>query len=919
MTWRLIRTRLGACLLVAAMFFTPTALAGADIDSDGGSVAVSLEASTPESGELKPLIVEEPSIPVIEAPSSVIDDDSVSPSVPDDPEASVVEEPVSPTVEDPAHPITEVPMTALGDTPESGLPVDASTVGMMVIDTPEDFVAASIDAADVCAIEGVGFASLDAAINAAVSGQTITMLKSVTHTSPIVITGKNLTFDLTEGSITIDTSSVVNSYALEVSNAIITLTGAGYLDVKGEIRGVYAKNATVTVRYASALWGTGAYGTGTNITVNDDAIAKGQAARGADAMQGGHITAKNVIGEALHSRGAEASTGGSVTVTQHATGVEYGVNAYTDGVITVGGNAVATGVGGIGAWAQTGGKVTIDGEVLGETEYYVKINTVNKRSTEFIPVTTKPGYRTFTDGTSTVWVEGEPVVENVCAIGDVEYPTINDALKDVTGTAEDPTVIRLLTSINHVGTLRIGGLNVVFDLAGFNLNVDGDSNGGLEVHSGSVGYTGSGAFVVRGNEYSLAVTDGGIATVTGILVPTDYTIGAYAGGDGSRIVVNGDIRTVSPSGRRSGALAVGDNASIVFNGTVYLEGSNTVGVSAGSGGKIRVHVDSGEAISVHGELSCGIDSWYGGEVVVGSGLVSVNGIDSTAVYSSGGTVQVRGISVSGIYAFAVTVYDFGDVTVLGDIDVNGSNSAGINAMVGEGAGGTVYVRGIITVDGADSLGVVAHSRSNNIGFKSSVVIDGTLLATGLKLQVDGDPRELDEYDWIDALGYWVFHGEYGSTISIRNESPADVPVTPPTPTFLQECVDGEHVWFWDSENVRGMTWAFSEDGLIISAIPAEGFVIAEGAQSEWTGVPTIGFCEPKPTVPPTTPEPTDPPTSPEPTGSTTPTTPSSMTPTDGLPQSGDTGALGITVVGLVLLIGGAVLLVANRRRYLLDT
>lgn len=208
--------------------------------------------------------------------------------------ASRQEIPAASGSEDAFAPVPEDSLTATSDSVAIGL--EESLVEGVVEPM-------GIDPGDLCAIDGDGYPTLDAAIAAAASGQTVAVLKSFTHTSPVEIDGKNLTFDLSEGSITIDTRGTTNSYALKLTNATITLVGGGYVDVMGDLRGVHARNASITVRYATADWGTGAYaesggkitvrgdakgyligafayGAGSTVTVDDDAMATASGAGG---------------------------------------------------------------------------------------------------------------------------------------------------------------------------------------------------------------------------------------------------------------------------------------------------------------------------------------------------------------------------------------------------------------------------------------------------------------------------------------------------------------------------------------------------------------------------------------------------------------------------------------------------------------
>lgn len=683
----------------------------------------------------------------------------------------------TPSDEVPSAPVAEDGSSSGPESPPAPEPDDAGTPepdelsAFLDEELAEDAIEPmSIGPDDVCSIGTDGYPTLDAAIAAATGGQTIVVLKSITHTSPVVIDGKNLTFDLDGHAIEIDTGGNAGSTALLVKNSIVTLTGGGYLNASGVSTGVRAENGTVTVRYATASQGTGAYalsggritvqgdakgyaigalayGTGSAVTVDDDAMATGHSSRGAEAMAGGQVTVKNALSSGTNGVGAAAASSGTVTVAQRAEGP------------------------GTGAWAATGGTITIDGGLAGAT--YLRLGEVDKAERDAQPLTTREGYRTYTDGTSTVWVKGLPLAANVCAIGDQEFPTLDDALARVDGTAAAPTVIRLLTSIDYDKTLALGNRHVVFDLNGFDLMVDGGAQTGLLVIGGTVTYTGMGGFVVSGAERVVEVNTGGLATVTGIRIAGAHSSGAYAGGDGSRVVVDGEIRTTGVHDRVIGAYAEGDGAQVRVNGAIRIEGGNTYGASSYGGGRITVQVGSGEAITVTGDFGIGANPRYGGEVIV-TGAIVASGADAAGVVTSGGIAQVTGdVSVAGDWSIGVVSQDDGDVLITGQLGVAGARAVGISAQMGEGSGGRVRVTGTVTVTGDDALGTEAYTRQGSSP-ASLVVIDGRLNAPDYLL-VDGVTRTVDSEDDTEPSGHWLYHGRYGSLVKIRNGQPVLAP------------------------------------------------------------------------------------------------------------------------------------------------
>ncbi|MBR0599868.1 immunoglobulin-like domain-containing protein [Sinanaerobacter chloroacetimidivorans] len=276
----------------------------------------------------------------------------------------------------------------------------------------------------VCKIGSTEYTTLDAALANVVSGQSIHLLKTIAYTSPVTIEDKNITFDLAEGSLSIDTAGT----ALIVKNCTVTLSGSGYFDVKGSAMGVRSNNGAVTVRYAEATGGTGAYaenggeitvlgdakgaaigafayGTGSRITVNDDAMATEYGGRAVEVMTGGHVQANSAIADKANSYGVKASgLNATVNILNNAKGVQGGVWALNSAEITVGGNVTADGDGSCGATADTGSKITIDGSITAAA-VYIKVGVIAKGPAEYTTDAAKPGYRKYTDNTSTVFVK----------------------------------------------------------------------------------------------------------------------------------------------------------------------------------------------------------------------------------------------------------------------------------------------------------------------------------------------------------------------------------------------------------------------------------------------------------------------------------------------------------------------------------
>ncbi len=285
----------------------------------------------------------------------------------------------------------------------------------------------------IASIEVYTALDLEDALTNVVDGGTIKLMNTINYDKPIVVEDKNIVLDLEKGSLIINTNM---GTALTVTNGSITNIGSGYIDVKGTSAGVRADKGTVTVRYAEATGGTGAYADNgsaitvlgdskgyamgayaerdSSITVNDDAMSSGAGSRAVEASAGGYIQVKNAVASGANSYGAKA-TNATIYITNDVVGVEGGAWALNSGEITVGRNVTADGGGSYGAKSETGGTITIDGLITAEN--YAKVGVITKTFDDKIIPSTKVGYLTYTDDISTVWVkDGTPTVTYVLTV-----------------------------------------------------------------------------------------------------------------------------------------------------------------------------------------------------------------------------------------------------------------------------------------------------------------------------------------------------------------------------------------------------------------------------------------------------------------------------------------------------------------------
>ncbi len=214
---------------------------------------------------------------------------------------------------------------------------------------------------------GVGYDTLNAALAAVVSGQTIQLLDNINYEAGIVIEDKSVTFNLNGYDLNVvnnaEGDNVEATSGLYVTgNAAVALKGEGKFNVTGSQYGVFAAISdagspavTVTNATATGTYGCGACANGKDatITVLGDATATGIGGIGATGNSKGLVTVEgNVTARADNLDESE---------------YEYdcaAVDAWDDGEVIVKGNVTATGSESIGVLAA-GSSVTVFGNVTG--------------------------------------------------------------------------------------------------------------------------------------------------------------------------------------------------------------------------------------------------------------------------------------------------------------------------------------------------------------------------------------------------------------------------------------------------------------------------------------------------------------------------------------------------------------------------
>lgn len=676
-------------------------------------------------------------------------------------------------------------------------------------------------------VDGGQYETLSEALNEVPDGGTIRLLQNILCGEPVIITGKDITFDLNGNQFTIDTSHITDSEALRVVNCTVGLlpSGGSQFTVKGALYGVFADhNASVTVQYAEATGagGTGAYaqnggtvtvlgdakgrssgaiakGDGSEVTVNDDAMSTDDNSIAIYAAFGGYVRAKNAISSGADSTGIWASgtaPGTAVAVTGSVSAGKQGV--YVSGVnavtVTVGGNVTSASAGsegivaggspdtrvevkgytmaggtgvyangcevtvvggvassGLGVYTLNGGRAIIGGTI--NATPYIKTGTTEKVETDKESSTTKPGYDTYTDGTSTVWVKASAGTPNVCAIGGTEYPTLEDALN--AAPVGQSRTIRLLQDITFSETLVVNNKTIVFDLGAFDLTVNNAGTGtghGLDVlENGSVSYTDKslGRFSVTGTLYGVYI-ENSQAAVSSATATDANGYALYMEGAASSAVVNGNVQALTGVG------VYMEDGEAVVNGNVSSsqQGVDCLGGKAAISGNVTVTSDHGYAVGTLGDA----EATVGGNVTTtGADAIGVRASDRSKI-TVNGRVAASGadsVGVSSMYTnetqySLVTVYNgvaaaacavqaesYGRAVIFGPVSATGENGVGVQAF----GRGQVTVTGNVTApDSGTGVLVGMDKPGREIGPGKATITGNVTAGHGLNAEDGGNIR-----------------------------------------------------------------------------------------------------------------------------------------------------------------------------------
>jgi len=264
----------------------------------------------------------------------------------------------------------------------------------------------------VCSIGTTPYTSLDDALTAVKTGQTIKLLTNIDYTKSISIFGINIIFDMNGHTLNVVFPGYNGLVVARDGSVTLKDPTNGEFNVTGGAFGVHTDSggkAVVTNATASGSDGGSAVladGAGCYIEVLKDVAGKALK-NGVIAQNGGSVlVGGNVFGDGysgVYTEGANSS----ITVKGNVTSIK-GSSSIGSGAVARGGDIVILGnVTGAyyGVEASVGGTITVNGTVAGSNGY-IMVGTTPKTQAQYEAVTTKTGYFTYTDdGANTVWVK----------------------------------------------------------------------------------------------------------------------------------------------------------------------------------------------------------------------------------------------------------------------------------------------------------------------------------------------------------------------------------------------------------------------------------------------------------------------------------------------------------------------------------
>lgn len=601
----------------------------------------------------------------------------------------------------------------------------------------------------------VQYATLDEALSAATSEQTIQLLTDVTHNTIIMANSKSFVLDVNGHSLTVSVDNQICLYASPGFNLSVTDSGSGgslILEASG----------------GTGLCGIYANGAGSEITidVSTSVDITGDSCYGVYAYNGGLVSVTGDVSvTGTNSKGAYAENGSTIDIT---------------------GDIITSAVSGtIGLEMRYGGHAEIDGDITAETGMYISNidNYGTNIDTYLTPVVNltgniiASGYAVNASGDADITIEG-----NVTGCVYM-FNTSADSTIDITGDIDyyyGPGVY------NGTGTVIVNGNITSADGYGVVSDSNFTLNGNITAKHGVHSSAPSGNIIINGDissdgGFGVYVYNGAVVTVNGTIsgaspyIRLDYV--DYTEGSGT---VDGDYMVYS--------CYTNNNPTYVH--TVYVLLPQPVcevdGVQYATldEGLVAAAVDEDTIklltdIEYAGELRLIADTWinlngFSIDVVndsgialyadghdldiSGTGALNVTGSTFGVFIRSGASVEVTNATATGVAGKAVYALDPNcSVTVFGDATANAQQGTAVYA---EGSGSSsATIHGDVYAQGTGGIGVCAVSES-------AIMVMGRIYATNY-LQVGALIKEEGDYTTLEN-NYYIYTDDT-ATVRARQE------------------------------------------------------------------------------------------------------------------------------------------------------
>ena len=470
----------------------------------------------------------------------------------------------------------------------------------------------------VASVGGKQYSSLQAAIDAAQAGETVTLLKNVTENVEIA-KEKNLTLDLNgctlNGGTGTDKAALRNLGTITIQDTSAAKTGTIKRDDNGTVGEtsyyVIRNQGTMTIESGNVINNSGyAKANSTGSMVGSSLICNGDCDEGGTlTIKGGTFTQNNFIAIKNGALGVLHVTGGKITSNHSAiqnwfeadiTGGEIKGQLWTDawkegesvGKTTIGGDATFTGEIVMDITGSVVPTLAINGGNLNVTKWRITNAAANAGAKPVV------SGGTFTSAVPEAYcAEGFIPTANadgtygvkagayVAQIGDVKYETLQAAIDAVKA---NETVTLLVNTTEDVTINK----NITLDLGGKTLTNTSSGKATISVKDSAVVTVKNGSVMGGTSYYNIEVTKGSNANLTLM----DVT--ATAGNTGSSMIDNWGTLTIE-SGTYEGGLNVVKSEE---GSTLTINGGKFTGTYAPSSGYTAVILVYGNTTITGGEF-----------------------------------------------------------------------------------------------------------------------------------------------------------------------------------------------------------------------------------------------------------------------------------------------------------------------------